>query len=324
MSLVHVTAVPEATRGLIHLDVASSGLPAGGVTLFRRLVGGTTLDRVIVPAAWAELDGTIRLLNAQAAFDDTCAPLDLAVEYLATWAGQATPTVVSGSAILANPGGWWLGCPMRPYLNLVLSMRTALVPCSGSRAIFILKFGDEERAARSTLTDQSQRADRIHTSYPMGMVTSNLELATKELADADALAALLDPGDVLLLRAPGNGGYGFVNRFCSITGSGSARLVADGRRAWRRTSLEYELVLAPAGGAYGTSGVTWDGLCGGAYATLAAATAAGTSWRSIADGIVGGTYPTVFRTWSEVSSTWATWAALTATGKTWLQVTDGS
>lgn len=322
---VHITAVPIAERGLIHLDISVSGASPASFQLLRRDVGSTETQAVPVPAAWMGSDGLLTPINWQAAFDDATAPLDVAVEYLVATVAGGTPTLASNQATLVSSGTWWLGDPLRPYLNLALSMSgTSAAPCSAGRGIFVLQLGDDRRDAQSVLLEQPGRADRLHVTYPTRLPSSKLELATRQLADRQAVEDLLAPGGALLLRVPGTLGYGIVNRFLSVTGSTESRLVRDSRKPWRHWTMDYEAVLQPPGGTFGTTGTTWDSLCGGAYATFADALAAGISWRSIADGIPGGVYPAAFRTWSEVSAAWATWGALTATGKTWLQVESGA
>jgi hypothetical protein len=322
MTTAHVTPLPDPTTGVVTLRLSTSGDEATSILLYRRIVGEATLVPVILPAAWLEPSGGIRPIAGQASFDDTCAPLDIPVEYLAAIDG-ADPVLVSDEVTLINPGGWWLGDPLRPQLNLALVLRRSITACDGVRAVFLSTLGDEEQEAVGELTAVAGQAYRLHDTQPLRAATSGLVLATKELADMDAVHALLDPGGVLLLRAPASPDYGFSTRYCSVREVTKTRLVPDARVAWRRWELPYELVEAPAGGAYGATGTAWGDLCD-AYATYALMAAAGDlSWTSIVAGVATGRFPAAYRTCAEVSATWATCAALAAAGLSCLELVTG-
>lgn len=324
MTLVHITGIPDTTTGLVHLTVSTSGQPVDQIVVTRRLVGGDTQVAIIAPAPYLDqTTGLLRPINGQAQFDDVTAPLDVAFEYLAAPAGE--PLLVASEPItLTNPGGWWLSDPLRPYLNVMLSLRRSIPSCATTQAIFFLSMPTLTSQAHSTLTTIPARPDAYHNSLPMGLPSGSLMLATRRLEDLVAVSELLAPGGVLLLRAPSSGLYGFENLFVSVSGVVESRLVSDHRHPGRRVELPFTVVLQPAGGSYGGPGVTWDSLCDGPYATLAAALADGVSWRTIAYGIMSGAFPAAWRTCAEVNATWATCAALAATGKTCLQLVTGA
>lgn len=324
MTLVHITGIPDTTAGLVRLSVSTSGPPVDQIIITRRVVGETAQVAIIAPAPYLDqITGLLRPIDGQAQFDDSTAPLDVAFEYLAAPAGE-TPLVASGPITLTNPGGWWIGDPLRPHLNLELSLRHSIPACATTRAIFFMSLPELTRQAHSTLTTVPARTDAYHNSQPMGLPSGTLTLATRRLDDIAAVHELLDPGDILLIRAPSAGLYGFTNLFVSVSGAVESRLVSDHRHPGRRVELPFTVVLQPAGGSYGGIGETWDSLCDGPYATLADALAAGVSWRTIAYGIMSGTFPAAWRTYAEVTATWATFAALTATGKTYLELLTGA
>lgn len=313
MGMVHVAATPDDAAGIVRLRVSASGSTVRSVQLYRRVVGSTELVRVIPPGSYLDVDSGILLVSSQAVFDDTTAPLNSPFEYLAAPVGE-DPVTASDQVTLSFTGNWWLGDPLRPHLDLSVVMRNGATPCSGTRAIYFLGVSALDRDGRSIRSDVPSQTYQYHTTYPMGAPSGILSVATRQLPDKDDMNLLFDSGDILLLRAPLTGGYGFTNLFLSIARVQEARLVSDHRVPWRRFNIQFQVVGPPAGGAYATDGTSWGDLCDGAYATLADMLVDSVSWATIAAGIPGGVFPSVWRTCTEVDATWATCAALAATG----------
>lgn len=324
MTTIHVTAIPMSDLGLVMLRVDTSGAPppAGTVILARRNVGATSSMYPTVPAGFLSTEATVQLVGTSAAFVDSTAPLDTPVEYLAGLPG-ATLSVVASPVTVASGGRWWLGDPLRPYLDMSLVTKRSsglACPIVGYRVISSL--GDDAWDGRRDLVDVPGSRYPIAAAEPMASPTFEIRFGTRTLADRQAAEALFAPGDTLLLRAPT--GYGLDPTYVAVTSLQLARVSANHQRTERVVTARVKVMEQPAGAAYGWLGARWADLCSGAYPTWSAMTAAGLSWGSLGTGVASGAYPTAMRTWSEVSATWATWALLTATGKTWEAVAVGS
>lgn len=318
---VHVTATPIDALGLVALRVDTSGDLVPTVTLARRVVGDMATDPVVLAAGYLSVSGELDLVNGSAVVFDTTVPLDTPVEYLVAVSG-GVPAVATAPVTVASGSVWRLGDPLRPYLDITATLATGVAECSTARATLTMGLSGDSLDGQGELVQVPGRRDSLVGTEPISMPTFELRLATRTATDRTAVESLLEPGGVLLLRMPS--AYAMPPRYVAVSRASVDRLVSDQRRPWRRFTISLQQVGNPAGGAYGWLGVRWADLCTGPYATYAALTAAGVSWASIADGVGGGVYPTVMRTWSEVTATWATWAPLTATGKTWSQLVAGS
>ena len=162
-------------------------------------------------------------------FTDGDAPLDVAITYEATAPGQAF-VAVSSPVTLAGQGGTWLSHPtLGPALRVIVTR--------------------EPGAERAIQRGVHRILGRV---YPVAVsadqresATGTLQVMVETFAQRDALWALLDDGQPLLLRSPPTLGHG-VGEWLSI---GDVALAALGHGAWeapRILSLPYQVVDTPA------------------------------------------------------------------------------
>jgi hypothetical protein len=320
-STVGVSVTPIPDLGNVVLTITVSGDPVSAVSVLRRNVGETELMAVNPPADGNDGAGGVLLVGGSATVVDSCAPLGVPFEYLTSVSGAA-PTLSSIPVTLVTGTTWWLGCPARPSLNVRMPKTLVSPPCSTAGSVVMVGMTDHTRAGKSTLVEVDGRADSLHSSKPMMLPAYTITLATRTLADLGKVSAILDPGEVLCLRAPGTSAYGFLIAYLSVRSATIMRISNDLRKEWRRITLEVVEILEPLGGVYGSSGAMFSDLCD-VYSTFALAEAQGLSWSNMPWGQFGGTFPSVFRTGSELASEFATCTAVTATGHTCSEILGG-
>ncbi len=324
-TLIHVSPTVYAGLGIVMLRVDTSGDPAPGdlVVIARRIVGSTSPEEVIPAAGYLSESSTVHLINGSSILFDTTVPLDTAVEYLAYLPGE-DPEVVTGGVTVPSGMIWRLGDPVRPYLDLPLTLsRANPVECpTTAGAKIILSLSDDSLDMQSEIMKLPGSRTPLTYTEPIASPTFEIRFATRSVADRQAAENLLAPGGVLLLRAPSV--YQFVQRYLVVTSAKIERISADHRKSWRIFTVQAKECSQPPGAAYGWLGARWLDLCYGGYADWDAILAAGLSWGSLGTGIAGGGYPSEMRTYAEVDATYAIHAALIATGKTYSDLVTGA
>lgn len=126
---------------------------------------------------------------------------------------------------------WWLKHPGRPELNMRLTVRS---------------FPSVERAGRVGIFQALGSKNAVGISDTRGPLTGTITLRLDSIGQQDALDALLDTADTLLLVAPPDeGGPGYIR-----VGDHSRARIADRASAVRTfDSLSFTVVASPIGNA---------------------------------------------------------------------------
>lgn len=322
-TIVHISATPYQDLGMVRLSVDTSGdpPPGGVVVVGRRAVGSTVLEQLVKPAGYMDVSGEVHLVNRSAMFFDTTIPLDTPVEYLAGLPGE-DPVVATGSITVDSNLAWRLGDPLRPYLDMTMTLvRTNATACPAAPNAIIMSLSDDSLAGQSESTMVPGSRYPLTNPQPIASPAFEINFATKTEADQLAATALFAPGGILLMRVPDV--YETASRYLRVDSVSVARVRSDHRFPWRRFTVQAREEEVPAGAAYGWLGARWADLCSGSYPTWTSALSGGLTWVSAGSGILSGAFPAAMRTYAEVSATWATYTDLIATGKTYTQLVDG-
>jgi hypothetical protein len=325
-STVICSHLPIPNLGLIVLRLDWTGAPGDGeVQVLRRIVGDTTTETVVIPAAGLGPHGGGLTAGGTLVMSDTTAPLDTAVEYLTAPWGESTYTT-SSQVTLDSQGYWWLGDPLIPGLDIQVSVTTttAVRPCASQTGVFLLSLGSQVRTGRSLLTESDATGERRHTSIPRLGEEGQIILATRQLSDLDTVSLILNSGNVVCLRAPGATTYGVDTSYLHIGDVQTGRLGTDMRRTWRMVTLATAQVLLPSGSASAQPCASWEEVCLGAYATYADLTTDDVTYTNTSMGQVGGScWPSTYPTSDDVATTYATCALLAAAGLTCIGLATG-
>lgn len=325
-TLVHVSPLLYAGTGSVRLRIDTSGdpPPGGVVTVSRRVAGEEETEPIIPAAGYLSATAAIHLINGTAVLTDTSAPLDVPVEYLAGLPGQ--DQVVATDPITVPSGGVWrLGDPLRPYLDLTLTLtRAAPAPwCPESTgAKIILGLSEDSLDMQSEVFRVPGSRTPLTSVEPIASPVFEIRFATRSHEDRLQAEAIFAPGGNLLLRVPAN--YQFEQRYLTITSVRVERISPDHRRPWRVFTVQAKECDQPPGASYGWVGARWADLCPGSYPDWAAVLAAGLSWASLGSGVAGGGFPSVMRSYAEVDSIYATYAALSAAVPTYADLAGGT
>lgn len=134
----------------------------------------------------------------------------------------------------------------------------------------------KRRLPRGTF-DVAGRSDPVAVSDVRHLVEGTVTFATLELEDLEALQALLDRGETLLLQTPPS--HRFSSRYLSFGDEDENRQSPQAEQDERYVVLPFQEVVAPEGELI-TFGATW-GDVEAAYATWSDAQAANSSWAQL-------------------------------------------
>lgn len=325
VTFVHVSHLVYADLGLVVLRVDTSGDPVPGdlITIARRMAPLGSIESVIPAAGYLSESNQIQLVNGSAVIVDSTVPVDTTVEYLAG-VGNEEPEVVTGEIIVPSGMVWHLGDPLRPYLDLHLTLSRANpveCPISASGKIILGLSRDSLDMQGEVISLPGSRNPLVYTE-PIASPTFEIRFATRSAGDRQAAEDLFSPGGVLLLRAPSV--YQFTQRYLAVTSVSIDRISGNHRKPWRIFTVQARECSQPPGASYGWMGARWQDLCSGPYSYWDDVTVAGISWGSLGYGTVGGAIPSSIVTYDEVDTTYADYSTVTATGKTYEELVMGA
>lgn len=284
------TIVAEVNRagGYIKLEIDWIDIPA--VTKARILRYPATYDaQAYVPTTVRSFQPLIvndgyslytMLSHGKAVFYDFEAPLDQPITYVT----DSIQNVATASTIATLPsvtGVGWLIDPLRPYLNLALSLDGSMnkAECTAVRGVYFAGLAGRKRAADSQVFEVPGALRPVAAYGPRKDYTSQVRLATRQLADRDAVDAILATGTPLLLQLTAE--YGENDQYMQLGDVQTDRLGPDMRKPYRVFQVPYAVVDSPEGESQGAVGTRWRDLCQ-TYSTWGAMKADRVTWQELA------------------------------------------
>lgn len=153
--------------------------------------------------------------------------------------------------------------PGRVYLHNVISPSTILSPqIEGIDSI--------QREAQMGVYPIIGRSAPVVVAAARGSRQGSIRVLTKTLADRDALWAMFESGDVLLLRSEAE--YGIGSMYLAVSNVTEERITRFGWVAYRRFTLEFIETERPVGSALTAANNSWQVVLTGA-----------TDWQTLMD-----------------------------------------
>lgn len=261
-----LTIVPQDDQGRIKVRANHVGSPTWDFVTIQRTLDGTT---------WTDLRSASRAPTSGHNFVvfDYEAGNGQPVQYRARAIIDSGGDIASDWSTVSAPAFWesddtWLKSPLDPTLNMLVKIK----------GIPTLK----RRIVRGVI-DIAGRPDPIVVSDVRKLVEGDVTFVALDETDLDALAALLDLGQTLLLQTPVEDGWG--SRYIACGDSDEDRVSRRAKEPSRLLSVPFNEVLAPVGDVE-SFGITWDDVVA-AYADWDAVEAAYTSWNALLKAHIG-------------------------------------
>jgi hypothetical protein len=308
-----ITASVDAVHGVVWLEVDYASDPSVTSVRIIRVEVATGVEANVRIHSWLSDEGLdcITLVGNTASTYDTEAPMDIPVYYRLEDCAGVAASVNSLEVVVPSGGRFWLKDPLRPYLNVPITLRGDENPCTPVLGVYFRSMSEETFPGAGAVQRAVNRRNAVAVVRVRSGYNSTLNLATRTFVDRDAVRDLLSTGDVLFLQSPAS--YGIPQVYVHVPGSPAwQRLSSDHKKQWRLVSIPFDEVDRPAGLAFGVSGTRWADMCD-LFANFLAFETAGISWRDVMAGLAGNPADSIvtgWRTYAMVKSEFATYAAI--------------
>jgi len=203
-----------------------------------------------------------------ATMQDYECPLDTDQYWQARNVSTGAAIVTSSTIQLPSSGNVYLGHPGKPTLNLAVALRG---------------WDPTVRKSRSATFDVIGKRLPVARSFLRAATSGSMTIKVASFADLAAIDALIDDGQPLLLRTPGNPDWGIGAKYISV-GDVSVEMPTLPTDGLRWVTVPWTEVDRPAGLAQGGPGFRWADVLS-TYGSWADVKAGNALWSNVLDGV---------------------------------------